>query len=290
MNVSFGPESGSAPAPVLEKKETNVTPVTGVAAPEAPVAQPAAQMPAVRSPGFLAPRGLVLGDKLPDFKDIIFPRVNIVHNTGNLKDTFSPGSLVYDAQQNATVLYTPPIIEKATGKTTKEGTPPVTMIVLGFKDTRFVEKVAGGARGAILDTEEQVLASGGTTNYNEWKLKKASGIKYFEPLAEAIVAIRRPAHCPDNKSVFVYDVDGHRYALGIWGLKGSAYTVAKRAFFTPRAMGHLQEGGYPSFTFAVSTLLKPFDTGNSTWIPVCIPVERTSEPVLAFVRRVLGGE
>lgn len=286
MEVSFGPESGSAPAPVVEKA-TNATPVAGVTVESTPAAAPASQVPAVRSPGFLAPRGLVLGDKLPDFKEIIFPRVNISQNIGQLKDTFQPGSLVYN--QN-TCLFTPPIIDKATGNVTKQGLPPVYMIVLGFRPTRFVEKVKGGARGLIVDTEEQVRAAGGTTDYNEWKLKETSGIKRFEALAEAIVAIRRPEHCKDDKSVFVYDVDGHRYALGIWGLKGTAYTVAKTAFFTPRAMGCLQEGGYPSYVFAVTTKWKPFDGGNGAWIPVCIPTDKTSEKALDFVRRVLTGE
>jgi hypothetical protein len=288
MNVEFGPSSGSAPAPVLEKKETHATPVSGVNVESTTtVAAPVPQVPAVASPSFLAPRGLVLGDKLPEFKEIIFPRVNIAQNIGQLKDTFQPGSLVYN---QSALLFTPPIIDKTTGNVAKPGLPPVHLIVLGFRETRFVEKVKGGARGLIVDTEEQVRAAGGTTDYNEWKLKEASGIKRFEALAEAIVAIRRPDHCKDDKSVFVYDVDGHRYALGIWGLKGTAYTVAKTAFFTPRAMGCLQEGGYPSYVFAVTTKWKPFDGGNGAWIPVCIPVERTSEKALDFVRKVLTGQ
>lgn len=294
MQVSFGPQEGASPAPVVEKV-TTPTPVPGVtvesvntvAPAAAPAPAPASQVPAVRPSHALTPSGLVLGDKIPEFKEIILPRVNIVQNIGNLKDAFEPGELVFN---QTTVIFTPPIINKTTGAVEKQGTPPVTMVVLGFRPTRFVEKVEGGGRGLIVDTEEKVTANGGTLDYNEWKLKKKDGMKYFEALAEALVAVRRPDHCKDDDTVFVYPVGDHKYALGIWGLKGSAYTVAKTAFFTPRAMGCLKKGGYPSYYFAVSTKEKPFQTGNKAWVPVALPTTPTDDAFLAFARQILSNE
>lgn len=292
-NVTFGPESGVSPAPTVEKI-VNETPVPGVtvesttsyvgnAPANAPSAPPASQVPAVRSNNTaLAPAGLVLGDRLPELKEIILPRLNIVQNIGDLKDTFAPGTLVYDQKVE---LFTPPIVKDGVVK--KEPLPPVSLVVLGFRPTRFVEKVEGGGRGMIVDTEDQVRANGGTLDYNEWKSKKASGMKRFESLAEALIAIRRPAHLKDDETVFVYPVGAHKYALALWGMKGTAYTVAKRAFFTPRAMGCLKKGGYPSFNFAITTKEESYPGGNKAWVPVCIPTDPTDETFLEFARQIL---
>lgn len=231
----------------------------------------------------LAPGGLVLGDKLPTFKDIILPRINIVQSVGNLKDSFPFGSIVFNQQA---ILYTPPIIDKQTGNVKEKGTDPVNLTILGFRPTRYAEKVAGGGRGIIVDTEDAVRANGGTLDYNEWNLKKASGMKRFEPLAEALVAIERPATLADDDTIFVYPVDGKKYALAVWGLKGTAYTAAaKRVFFQARSMGCLRTG-YPSWSFAVSTRMESRES-NTYSVPVCLPKAKSTPAFLEFVASVL---
>jgi hypothetical protein len=300
-NVTFGPESGASPAPVLERTETHETPVQGVTVESttyvAP-SQPATQALAVRNNNTaIAPAGMVLGDKIPEMKEIILPRLNIVQNIGDLKDTFAPGSLVYDQKVE---LFVPPVIKD--GEVKKAGSPPVSLIVLGFRPTRYVEKVEGGGRGMIVDSEDAVRANGGTLDYNEWKSKKAAGMKRFECLAEALIAIQRPAHLvakgskpEDPDPVFTYDIDElikgtpgpRKFALGLWGLKGTSYTVAKRAFFTARAMGCLKRGGYPSYVFAITSKEESYPGGNKAWVPVCIPTGPTDETLLEFVRQVL---
>lgn len=301
-NVKFGPESGASPAPVLERTETHETPVSGVTVESTLTAcpAPASQLPVVRNPNTsIAPAGMVLGDKIPEMKEIILPRLNIVQNIGDLKDTFAPGSLVYDQKVE---LFTPPIIKDGVVK--REPLPPVTLLVLGFRPTRYVEKVEGGGRGMIVDSEDLVRANGGTLDFNEWKSKKAAGMKRFECLAEALIAIQRPAHLvakgskpEDPDPVFTYDIDElingkpgpRKFALGLWGLKGTSYTVAKRAFFTARAMGCLKRGGYPSYVFAVTSKEESYPGGNKAWIPVCIPTGPTDESLLEFARQVLQG-
>ena len=306
-NVTFGPESGESPAPVVEK---NITPtpvpgvtvesVTTVATPVAAPAPAPSQVPAVHNPNTaIAPAGMVLGDKIPEMKEIILPRLNIVQNIGDLKDTFAPGSLVYDQKVE---LFVPPVIKD--GEVKKQGSPPVTLLVLGFRPTRYVEKVEGGGRGMIVDTEDAVRANGGTLDFNEWKSKKAAGMKRFECLAEALIAIQRPAHLiakgskpEDPDPVFTYDLDEifhgkpgpRKFALGLWGLKGTSYTVAKRAFFTARAMGCLKRGGYPSYVFSITSKEESYPGGNKAWVPVCIPTAPTDETLLAFARQVLQG-
>lgn len=289
--VSFGNPAGAAPAPVIEVKTEIVkteTPVAGVTVDS--VNTHTSTAVAVRPSASLSSRSFVLGDVIPDFSEIVMPRINLVHGIGTLKDSFPVGAIVFNQQ---TVLFTAPLIKKnAAGvdEVVQQALPPVNITVLGFRPTRFVEKVDGGGRGIICNTEDQVRSCGGTLDYREWELKKASGMKLFQPLAEALVAIRRPAHCIDDGSVFVYPVDGHKYALGLWGMKGSAYTAAaKTVFFTHRKMGCLMNG-YPTKNYNFSTKLKPLGPKqNPTWVPVCLPAENSSPAFLDFVREVLGG-
>jgi hypothetical protein len=249
---------------------------------------PSPGVPAKIHSGAIAPGGIVLGDKIPDFKDIILPRLNLVHPVGQLKDQFIVGSIVFG--QNV-VLFTPPVVNPRTGNVETPASPPVNITVLGFRPTRFVEKVVGGAHGLIVDTEDQVRANGGTLSYKEWELKKSSGMRLFQEMAEALLAVERPESCNDDGTVFNYSVtDGDtikKYALCLWAMKGTAYTAAaKRVFFTARAVGCLN-AGYPTYNYSLTTRLEQFKS-NSAWVPVCIPAAKSTPGFMEFARQVLN--
>ena len=274
MEISFGKTDGSASAEAVGQTGKFGHPGDPGALSSEPVKQSEA----------LASGGLLLGDKLPTLRDIILPRLNIVQASGQLARAFPFGSLVYNQQ---TVLYSQPDIDMSTGNIRRAGTPPLVITVLGFRPTRFAEKVSGGTRGLIVDTEEQVRSNGGTLDYNEWQLKKASGMRRFEPLADAMIAIERPAIIKDDDTVFAYPVDDKKYALALWGLKGTAYTAAcKRVWFHQRAMGCLRVAGYPSFSWNVSTRTEPGD-GNPYAVPVVLPAAKSTPAFLEFVKSVL---
>lgn len=295
MEVNFT-KPGAAPATPVVDVETKITPtptpVEGVVVESiTTIAPPAAQVPVnptlvpaqIPPRPVAAPSGLVLGDKLPEFKDIILPRINLAQYIGTLKDSFAPGSIIFG--QN-TLLFEPPTPAKGTAPA-KPGLPPVNMVVLGFRPTRYVEKVVGGVRGLIVNTEAEVVAAGGTLDYNEHKLKKAAGIKLFQPMAEAVVAVEKPEHLKDDGTVFVYPVEGKKYAIALWAMKGTAYTAAaKRVFFTARSLGCLREG-YPMYHFAVSSITNAFNE-QVYWVPVCLPLKKTSPEFMAFVASVLN--
>ena len=286
--IKFGiNEQSVAPAAV---PAASVTVDAVVVEPSQPITvtspTPPAQVPAVRNTNTaLGPTGLVLGDKIPDFQDIILPRLNIVQNIGKLQESFDNGALVLN-QQDA--LFIPPKVNEKTGVVERPATPPVILTVLGFRPTRYCEKVPGGGKGMIVNNEQAVRENGGTLDYGEWMLKQKSGMKRFEPLADALVAIERPETFPDDDTVFVYEVDGKKLALALWALRGTAYTAAaKRVFFTARAVGCLR-GGYPTWRYAVSTRQETYDSGNKAWIPVCIPKAKTTPIFLDFVRSVIS--
>src|ERR1044072_6742898 len=186
----------------------------------------------VPAPGLPAKNHFVLGDYLPSFDQVVLPRVNVAQNIGQLQDTFDPGTIVLARQ---TVLFLPPDIDLQTGTVRRAATPPVVMTVLGFRKTRFVEKTKGGAKGLIVNTEQDVVRAGGTLDYGEWKLKGEGNIKRFEPLVDACVLIQRPEQREDDDSVFVHEIDNQKYALALWSLKGTLYTsLAKGVWFTAR--------------------------------------------------------
>lgn len=162
------------------------------------------------------------------------------------------------------------------------------MQVLGFRDTRYVEKIAGGARGMLVHTKEEVRKAGGTLDYKEWQLKKNSGMKQFQYLADAVALVERPEHVKDDRTVFVFDVNGKQYALALWSMKGTAYTrAAKTVFFTARRITYLREGGYPSWLFNVSSTLSN-DYENPTWVPVCVPKCKTPPELLEVAAGILS--
>lgn len=270
MEVNFGP--GSVPT-------EQVAPT-----PAAPVTSTAVAAPAARA---MAPGGPVLGDYIPTFKDIILPHLTLAQNMGELGKSFAPGTLVFD---NRLPLFTPPQIDKATNAIVKAATSPVIVTILGWKDTRFVQKIEGSAeRGMVVNNEAAVVAAGGTTDWQEWQLKKASGMKYFQALATALTLIQRPDSVTDDDTIFTFEVDGAKYALAWWNMKGAVYTeAARKVFFTARQTGCLRVGGYPSYNYAVSTKLQSYPGGKSAWVPVCLPKAKSTPSFLEFAKSVLN--
>jgi hypothetical protein len=286
MEVSFNTNPSQPSVPVEPQAAVAGTPIVQNA-PVAATPPPAApQVPAVRN---AQPVGkadnFLMGDFLPSFADIILPRLSLSQNIGTLKESFLPGSVVLDRK---VALFIPPAMKD--GQVTRQATPPVNIIVVGFRPTRFVEKVVGSAdRGQIVKTERDVQLAGGTLDWAEWNLKKASGMKLFQPLADAFLVIERPESLASDNTNFTYEVEGRFYALALWAMKGTSYTAAaKRVFFTGRRIGILRQEGYPSWVFSLATREDTFGGGNKAWTPICLPKEKTSPAMLSFIGDVLS--
>lgn len=216
---------------------------------------------------------------------IVMPRLNLVQSTGQLKDSFPQGAIVYAQSQ---VLFEAPVVNLKTGAVEKPGTPPVIITALKFNDERFIEKVEGGIGGQIVNTEDEVRAAGGTLSYKEWEAKKSSGIKRFGPMADALFAIQRPERCADDDTTFVYEVDGLKYALALWSLAWTTYTsVAKGTFYTQKALGCLRNG-YQTYSFGLSTRLSPPRNGNRWHEAVLIKHKPSTPAFLEFAAAVIG--
>lgn len=280
MEIQFGNPTGLGTAPVeipstIIEAQVNPTPVPGVT------------VPAVVTYTVPSTRKLLLGDTLPGFKDVMIPRLNICQNIGQLKDSFQCGAIVFN---QAIVLFTPPVVNGKTGNLEQAALPPVTLYVLGIVSQRFSEKVAGGIGGQIVNSEAEVRSAGGTLDYREWQLKQASGMKRFENLDDLLIAVERPEHCADDGTVFTFDVEGKKLALGLWGLKGTSYTAAmKKVFYLNRLSGCLREGGYPSWAFSVTTREEQYKNNNRAWIPICVPKVKSTPEFMSFAREIIEG-
>lgn len=276
MEIKFG--ANEQPVPTAAAPAVPETPTTAPAGPGVPaVLTPAG---AVSTPA----RNPLLGEFIPGFEDIILPRLNIVQNIGKLSEHYTKGSLIFNQQDE---LFVPPDV--VNGEVNRAATPPVLVTVLGFCPMRYVEKVVGGGKGLMVNSEAAVVASGGTLDYQEWKLKQAAGMKRFERLADAVIVIERPERFPNDESIFNYEVDGKQYVIAKWALRGTSYTnAAKRVFFTAFRTGCLMKGGYPSWSYAVSTRQESYDTGNKAWVPVCIANKKSTPAFMEFARTVLS--
>jgi hypothetical protein len=229
----------------------------------------------------------VFDDQNIGFEDIILPRINIVHKVGGLSEIFNSGEIVI---KQALVIYSPKKGETA-------GTAPLNITILGFKKTQFAEKVSGGARGILCNTEMDVAKNNGTLDYAEAKAsveaaKDGGGkaLRYFERLATAMLLIEKPAQIPDTDHIeFAHVHDGKYYALALYGMKGTAYTHAAKLAFTDRKMGHLRPTGYVGYSYQLSTTTKPFAHGP-TPVPVLKVGSKNTDAFVAFVRNDILGD
>lgn len=266
--INFGTLGGDVAAPVLDEQ-------TGK--PVAPQLDPTPPAPKVEN-------AVARRSGLPSIRDVILPHINLVHEKSKTAALYPVGSITFAEK---VLLYSPPSINMETGNVIRAAMPPVGITVLEFKPTRYVEKVQDGI-GDIVDSEQKVVASGGTLDYSEWNLKKASGMKLFQVLAEALIAIERPEHIADDDTLFTFKVNDKKYALAIFSMKGSAYTEAcKKGLHLWRLTGCLVPG-YPTFSFNLTTKYKAFKTGNSAWVPIVTARTKSTPEFLAFAAEVLG--
>jgi len=294
MEVSFARDPVANPATLVETKPViNVTstvvsvptPLAGVtldcpttvAAPAAPVTVPAVTRPS---------NTLLLGDVLPNFSEMIIPRVNLVQYSGILKESFEPGTLLYNQQ---TPLHIPAKINEKLKTIERAATPPVNVTFIGFRPTRYVEKVPGGGKGLMVATEQAVREAGGTLDYNEWKLKEASGMKRFEYLADGMVVIERPEIVADDDTVFTFEIDGKKYTLALWAVRGTAYTnLCKKILFPARRIGNLRLGGFPSWNFSLSSR-EESRFNNKYFIPFAMPKAKSTPAMISFIKEIVEG-
>lgn len=233
-----------------------------------PVSAPEAPSPtttAVATIQKASPPSIFGGDDSIDFRDVVLPRINLVQKVGELSNNFPPGSLVADLS-----LVLP---------------QPIEAYFLGFRPTRFVERVQGGGMGNICNTEAEVVEAGGTLDFNT-AAKTEKPWYQFE--ATAILIVKKPSEVTDD-ALFPYEFDGAKFGIFAWSMKGSAYTAGVKPLKTAKKISYLRRG-YHTFAHKVSGSLEKFRTGNSAYVPKIEKGAETSPQFAEFIQAILSGE
>lgn len=199
--------------------------------------------------------------------DIILPRLNIVQKVGELSNHFEHGSILLNGEQ---YLYTASKDPKATPT-------PLTILVLGIGPSKYVEKVEGGGKGITYNTPQDVVAGGGTVDYND---AQATGKPLYQESKTALLLVEKPEGVDDTN--FPHTFEGKKYCTALWTMKGTAYTHGARVFLTARQIGALRpvekggKGGYRSMFYTLGTKLTSYKN-NWYFIPVLKPAGDTTE-------------
>lgn len=229
-----------------------------------PAVVPEAGVPAVAQPGFF-------NDDSLDPSDLSVPRLNIVQKVGELSNTYDPGAILLGGQ----------LILRDAPKG-KEVGKPIRFLIVGFQPTVFVERVEGGLRGNMLRSEADVVAKGGTLDWNE---SKQTGKTWYQRSATALIAIEQVEGLGNEH--FPNTFDGKRYALALYTMKGTGYNQAAKRIKSERKIGFLREHGYRGGFWTLSSKLET-NKQNSYYVPVVNPAGVTSEAFRTELRDLLG--
>lgn len=177
--------------------------------------------------------------------DLKVPRLNLSQKSGNLGDSFAPGTFVFEKQ----------VLIAAPGSA-------FVAIPLRMKKY-YQEKVEFGvdqvARKA--NTSAEVRAFGGTTDYD---LKDE--LPWFQDIADIRLAVQAPIDLDEQYSEFFPYSDGtNNFALAIYTVASSAYTSLAKRFITDGE--YLLKGALYSGRYEISGELRK--GANFSWhIPV----------------------
>lgn len=283
MKVSFskpgGPESlATAPTPAtpveaqvvppLPANPTNIPPTGTAAIP--PVTQAVAVPPQSAPPSSSNAFG---GDDDDDMVpgDLVLPRLNIVQKVGEMSNIFRPGDIVLDAA----------LVIADAGKE-MQPSASIRVMVLGLQKTYFAEKLEGGQRGRTFQTEADVVAAGGTLDWNESQRLNKS---LYQRVCTGLFLIEKPANVTDEK--FPYVIAGKNYALALYTMKGVGYTNAARHIKTAKKIGHLRGVGYRGGFWTLCSKLEKYGQ-NFAFKPVLKQADATTEAFRNEVQALLG--
>lgn len=292
--TTFGP--GSKPVVVVDAEVVSTVPAPGnpsgagidstsTAAFAAPgVAQPQTSGLTTRAPSSApaAPVPGLLSDSDIDIENISLPVINLGQGVGDLGATFGNGAVILGQEF---LLADAPKGGKNLGQFDNPGNP-ITVVFLGLRSIRFSEKIKGGAQGRMYPTERDVIANGGTTNWDDstWSKNPSANAKpYFEKIATALVLVKAPecAEAPgENASEKLFpfaDGKGGFWGVALWHFKGAAFTAAITKIILPaRKLGALSRGGFASRAFNMWAWRKTFGSeGHAAFIPVLVLTEPT---------------
>jgi hypothetical protein len=176
-------------------------------------------------------------------EDLKVPRVNLVQKSGQLCDSFAPGTFLFEKT----------IVLSKHGES-------FTATALRFRKY-YQEKVEFGTSNdmpAKADTAEQVRALGGSLIYGH--------DRYFQEVADIMLAVKAPTDLDEeDREHFCYSDGTDDYGLAIYTIAASAYTSLGKRLVTDATL--LLRNGLWTGQYEIGSELRK-NASNSWYVPV----------------------
>jgi hypothetical protein len=194
-----------------------------------------------------------------DQRDLVIPRLNIVHSVGPLSELFTPGDLV---------------LNRDTLLVAKE--EPLSLVVLSIKKS-YEERLAydpNGPRPQTWETREDVVKDG---LWTEWRNDEAPPVR---EVATILTLVERPEGIESMS--FNVEYEGKFYGLAVWTCRGTAYTRAAKKIFSASAI-ELANSGLLSGRWSLHTERQNIG-GNYVFVPILALAGKNTPEFVDFIK------
>jgi hypothetical protein len=187
------------------------------------------------------------------YDDIKLPRLNLVNKSGELADSFTPGTFTINSEHALT--------ELAAGA--KDKGSPLTVIGVRMKkqyqeNIRFDDRDVFPTR--VFDSAAEVADNGGRISWRD------KGQNFYSEIAHIEFLIQKPEGLPEEVDpLFFYPIGDHSYARVIYTVGSTAFT-AVAVTMASALRGHLSETGLIGGFWTLGSKLRKNEK-NSWWAP-----------------------
>jgi hypothetical protein len=227
------------------------------------------------APAELAPVGtnpLIQGEVTAG--DFAIPRLALSNKSGELGNTFEPGSFVLD-------------------KRVIVGGKDFPLIFTVTHARRLYEEVTDpneGRMGERVNTAAEVRAKGGEMTFGKADAERvvAQGKTPFRDVADLGILIEAPKDLSEEDlALFPYEFEGKQYGPAIYTCRSASYNVARSLFFSTTGRHSVEKGGWTTGDWQLTAAL--IKKGSMSWFsPVLKPGKLHSPAFAAWAKALLS--
>ena len=205
-------------------------------------------------------------------KDTRLPRLNLVNKSGELANSFVPGTYVINKEHQINLL----------AEGSREKSAPLNVIVASMAK-QYQENIPFDEREAkppqVLNSSAEVFAAGG-------RISRESKELHFSEIAHIELFIEQPATLNEDASALFYNtLGGRKFARVIWTVSGTAFG-AVAVTVASALRGHLSQTGLAGGWWHLSSSLIKGQK-NSWWQPAIRTNGLTDEKLREEVNAIL---
>lgn len=203
-------------------------------------------------------------------EDLRLPRLNLVNKSGELADTFTPGTWVVNREHSITSINSE---NKNVGNS--------LTIIAATLSKQYQENTEfdPSTPRKMANTAQEVRELGG-------RVSREKGEGNFSELAHIEIFVECPENISEEASgLFFYDFGGKKYGRFIYTASGGAFS-AVAVTMASALKTYLMESGLIGGSWALSSALVK-DTKNSWWKPVLRSASRIEPGVIQQIKAVL---